>query len=254
MADVGIRDGHIVKVGDLSGVRARTEIDADGLVVTPGFIDIHSHADTDALKEARSSLTQGVTTEMLQPDGGGSTDIPQVLSIEQDALGINVGAYVPFGGVWSQVVGNEDVRPTPAQISAMRELTVTGLRDGAWGVSAGLFYSPQNLSRTEEVIDVVKAARPWRTIFTNHLRNENETVVEATEENIRIGETAGLIPENTHMKVMGPKNWGKSEQTVGLLNAATARGTYAPADVYPYLASSTGLTAIVPSWAQEGGN
>jgi N-acyl-D-amino-acid deacylase len=254
VADVGIQNGYIVKVGDLSRTRAEVEVDATGLVVAPGFIDIHSHAQTSALQQAQSSLTQGVTTEMLQPDGGGTTNIPQVLAIENSGLGINIGAYLPFGDVWHQVVGDADKRPTPAQTKAMQELTLTGLRNGAWGVSAGLFYAPQNLSKTIEVIDVVKAARPWRTNFTNHLRNENDAVIEATAENIEIGETAGLTPVNTHMKVMGPKNWGKSKQTLGLLNRATARGTYAPADVYPYLASSTGLTAIVPAWVQEGGD
>lgn len=253
VADVGVADGYIVEVGDLSGRRADTEIDANGLVVAPGFIDVHSHGETDALRQPRSSLTQGVTTEILQPDGGGSTNIPEALAVEDGGLGINIGAYIGFNSVWDEVIGNQDRAPTPEENARMQDLVRRGLQDGAWGVSSGLQYAPASYASTDEVISVVESARPWRTNFPNHLRSEENEVVEATEETIEIGERAGLVPVVTHMKVGGPENWGKSEQTVGLIEDANARGTYAAADVYPYLASQTGIQIRVPDWAQEGG-
>lgn len=253
VADVGVADGHIVRVGDLEDHSADTEIDASGLVVAPGFIDVHSHGATAALRQAKSSLTQGVTTEILQPDGGGSTNVSAALSIEEGGLGINVGAYIGFNSVWGEVVGSEDRLPTRDEVASMQDLVVRGLKDGAWGVSSGLQYTPATYASTDEVISVVESARPWRTNFPNHLRSEENEVVEATEETIEIGERAGLVPVMTHMKVGGPDNWGKSEQTVGLIQDAIARGTYTAADVYPYLASQTGIQIRVPDWAQEGG-
>jgi len=253
VADVGVADGHIVEVGDLSDRRANTEIDASGLVVAPGFIDVHSHGETDALQQPTSSLTQGVTTEILQPDGGGSTNIPEALAVEEDGLGINIGAYIGFNSVWDEVVGNADRSPTDQEVTQMQDLVVSGLQDGAWGVSSGLQYAPASYASTEEVISVVESAQPWRTNFPNHLRSEENEVVEATEETIEIGEQAGLVPVITHMKVGGPENWGSSEQTVGLIEDANARGTYTAADLYPYLASQTGIQIRVPDWAQEGG-
>ena len=139
------------------------------------------------------------------------------------------------------------------EIREMQSLISQAMEDGAFGVSAGLFYRPAYYADTDEVIEVVSAAREWRTNFSHHIRNENNEVVEATAETIDIGEKAGLHPHITHMKVMGPDNWGKSVETIGLLEEANARGTYATADIYPYLRSQTGLTAIVPPWVEEGG-
>lgn len=253
VADVGIRNGVIAAVGDLEGITAAQEIDVTDRIVAPGFIDVHSHGETDALRRARSSLNQGVTTEVLSPDGSGEIDVDKMLSIEDDGIGINVGAYVPFNSVWGEVVGDADRRAKPDEIRAMRKLVRAGLRDGAFGVSAGLAYAPAVFADTDQIIDVVKSARDWRTNFPNHIRNENDAVLEATEETITIGEQGGLVPIITHMKVMGSKNWGESKQTVGLIEDANARGVYTAADVYPYLRSQTGLDATVPAWVKDGG-
>lgn len=252
-ADIGIRNGTIARIGNLDDDTAETDIDAEGLFVTPGFIDLHSHASTSALQEAKSSLTQGVTTELLNVDGGGPTDLNERYALEEEGLGINIGAYIGFNSVWEEVVGHEDRRATQEEIREMQSLISQAMEDGAFGVSAGLFYRPAYYADTDEVIEVVSAAREWRTNFPHHIRNENNEVVEATAETIEIGEKAGLNPHITHMKVMGPDNWGKSVETIGLLEEANARGTYATADVYPYLRSQTGLTAIVPPWVEEGG-
>lgn len=252
-ADIGIRDGIIARIGNLESYAAQTEVDANGLIIAPGFIDLHSHASTAALQEAQSSLTQGVTTEILNVDGGGPTDLQERFALEEDGLGINIGAYIGFNSVWEEVVGEEDRRATEAEISEMQGLVTQAMEDGAYGVSAGLFYRPAYYATTEEVIDVVTVASKWRTNFPHHIRNENNEVVEATAETIEIGEEAGLAPHITHMKVMGPDNWGKSAETVGLIEEANERGTYATADVYPYLRSQTCLTAIVPPWVEDGG-
>lgn len=142
-ADLGIDDGTIAAIGDLEDRPARTRIDATGKIVAPGFIDIHSHADPDALRDAESALKQGVTTEILSPDGGGTTDIEDALDVAAGGIGINVGAYIGFNAVWREVVGQSDRRPTDAEFDRMRELVATGMKSGAWGVSAGLFYSPR---------------------------------------------------------------------------------------------------------------
>lgn len=252
-ADVAIKDGYIAKIGDLSEYSATEEINADGLFVAPGFIDIHSHAALASLKEAKSALTQGVTTEILSPDGGGPTDITERFALEKDGLGINIGTYIGFNSVWSEVVGNEDRRATEQEIEEMRNLVSEAMEEGAAGVSAGLFYRPAYFADTDEVIDVVSAARDWRTNFPNHQRNENNEVVEATAETIEIGEESGLVPVITHIKTMGPNNWGKSKEMMQLINDANERGVYTAADIYPYLRSQTGLTAIVPPWVEEGG-
>ncbi|MET3699829.1 dihydroorotase/N-acyl-D-amino-acid deacylase [Bacillus oleivorans] len=252
-ADVGLKNGYIYKIGDLSKEHGAEEVDVKGLVVAPGFIDVHSHADEEFLPFAKSSLTQGVTTEILNPDGFGSADITEKFELEEKGLAINVGAYLGFNAVWEEVVGESDRRPTEAEYKEMQALIEKGLADGAWGISSGLTYTPGAFAQTEEIIEVVKAAEKWRTNFPSHIRNENNLVVEATAEIIEIGEKAGLVPVITHMKVMGPDNWGRSAETIGLIDAAIERGTYTAADVYPYLASQTGINAIVPNWAEDGG-
>ncbi|WP_249869148.1 N-acyl-D-amino-acid deacylase family protein [Oceanobacillus saliphilus] len=252
-ADVGVKNGYIHKIGNLTEESGTEEVDVDGQIIAPGFIEVHSHANVNLLPVAKSSLTQGVTTEMLNPDGFGSADITDRLKLEEDGLAINIGAYLGFNAVWEEVVGEDDREPTEAEIEEMQNLVQKGMEDGAWGISSGLTYTPGAYAETEHIIEVVKAAEEWRTNFPSHIRNENNQVVEATAEIIEIGEQAGLVPVITHMKVMGPDNWGKSAETIGLIEDANARGTYAAADVYPYLASQTGITAIVPNWVEDGG-
>lgn len=253
--DVGIKDGRIHRIGDLSRVGARSRYDATGRFVTPGFIDVHAHTETGPpLASAKSSLTQGVTTETLGPDGGGTYEIDQQLrQLDTVEKGINVAPYVGFNTVWEAIMGEGDARPTTAQSAQMRGLVESGMRQGAWGVSGGLGYTPAAYARTNEVIDVVRGARTWRAFFSDHMRDETNLVVESTAEDIAIGTAAGLMPEITHMKVAGPRNWGKSTAMLRLLDEARASGTHAGGDVYPYTAASTGLDFYIPGWAKDGG-
>jgi N-acyl-D-aspartate/D-glutamate deacylase len=255
--DVGIVEDRIAAIGDLSARHAAVDLDAAGLSVAPGFINIHSHAVADALPTAVNMLTQGVTTEILNPDGGGPTDIALQLKTLADAgLAINVGAYAPFNAIWAAVVGPANRRPTADERHRMRALVSANVERGAWGVSAGLDYKPAYFATTDEVIDVVSVAAPWRTDFTNHDRLTPESGFSSQAgmtETMTIGERAGLVPVITHMKIQGHEQ-GRADEALAMMDAASARGHYTAADVYPYLAGQTSLEAlIVPAWAQDGG-
>jgi N-acyl-D-amino-acid deacylase len=256
-ADVAIAKGFIVRVGDLAGERAAADIDAAHLYVAPGFINIHSHASPDALPTAENMLTQGVTTEIVNADGGGTTDIARQLGEwAQNGLAVNLGAYIGFNSAWAAVMGPANRRATPDDIAKMRAIIVDGLEHGAWGVSAGLDYKPAYYAQVEEVARVVEPAAAWRTNFPNHDRltpESNFSSRAGVSETIAIGEKAGLVPVVTHMKSQG-REQGGAPALLAMMDAATRRGGYTAADAYPYLAGQTGLGALtVPAWAQDGG-
>jgi len=256
-ADVALAAGAIVRVGNLAAERAATEIDATDLYVAPGFINIHSHASADALPTAENMLTQGVTTEIVNADGGGFTDITQQLAdTARNGLAVNLGANIGFNSIWATVVGPADRRPSDDDVAKMRAMIVDGLEHGAWGVSAGLDYKPAYYAQLEEVVRVVEPAAKWRTNFPNHDRLTPELNFSSragVSETLAIGEKAGLVPVVTHMKSQG-REQGKAGELLALMDAATRRGAYTAADVYPYLAGQTGLGALtIPAWAQDGG-
>lgn len=256
-ADVGIVRGHIATVGSLAGQPAPTVIDATGLYVTPGFINIHSHATPEGLQRAENMLAQGVTTEILNADGGGPTEIdPQLHRLRLAGLAVNVGANIGFNAIWAEVMGPADKRPTPADIEKMRGLIRRGLEQGAFGVSAGLDYKPGYYATAEEVGRIVDVARPWRTAFPNHDRLTPESGYSSrvgVAETLAIGGRSGLVPIVTHMKAQG-REQGTAPALLRMMDESTARGTYVAADVYPYLAGQSGLAAlIIPGWALDGG-
>jgi N-acyl-D-aspartate/D-glutamate deacylase len=256
-ADIAIAGDRIAAIGDLSHATARSDVDATGLYVAPGFINIHSHAVPNALPTAENMLTQGVTTEILNPDGGGPVDIDrQLTTLADGGLAVNVGAYVGFNSVWAQVVGAANRRASPDEIAKMQTLIVDGLSHGAWGVSAGLDYKPAYYATTDEVTKIVSVAEKWRTNFPNHDRLTPESGYSSRAgigETIAIGEKTGLVPVVTHMKVQG-REQGSAADVIRLMASATRAGHYVAADAYPYLAGQTALDAlIVPAWAQDGG-
>jgi N-acyl-D-aspartate/D-glutamate deacylase len=256
-ADVAVVGKHIARIGNLSRSEAATVIDATGLSVTPGFINLHSHASPAALSTAENMLTQGVTLEILNADGGGPPDIAKQLSdIAANGLAINIGANAGFNSAWAAVVGESDRRPTAAEIKTMREMLVANLEKGAWGVSAGLDYKPAYFASTEEVVEIVQAARLYRTVFTNHDRVTPESKFSSKvgmNETMVIGARAGLVPLITHMKVQG-REQGTAAEFLKTMSEATAQGRFTAADAYPYLAGQTSLVAlIIPGWAQDGG-
>src|SRR5436190_330223 len=256
-ADIAIRNGIIVAIGALPAATGGEEINARGMFVAPGFINIHSHASADALPTAVNMLTQGVTTEIFNADGAGPLDVAaQMKTLAGAGLAENIGGYIGFNSIWQTVVGNTDRRPTPDEIERMRGMISSGLDQGAWGVSAGLDYKPGYFARTEEVIKVVDAAKSARTNFTNHDRitpESNYSSKVGIDETVAIGEKAGLVPVVTHMKAQG-REQGTAGQLLASMAQATKRGHYTAADAYPYLAGQSGLGAlIIPGWAQEGG-
>lgn len=256
-ADVAIAGGSIARVGDLAQARAAVDIDATGLFVAPGFINIHSHAQPDGLVAAANMLTQGVTTEILNSDGAGPVDIDsQLAGAFERGLAINAGVNIGFNSVWRQVVGLADRRPAAEEITRMRRMITDGLAAGAWGISAGLDYQPAYFAQAEEVIKVIDVAGPSRTYFSNHDRvtpESNFSSLAGMAETIAIGERARVTPVITHMKVQGHEQ-GRANVILEQMRQAAARGTYTAADVYPYLAGQTGLVALtIPGWAQDGG-
>ncbi|MCC7125552.1 MAG: amidohydrolase family protein, partial [Acidobacteria bacterium] len=257
VADVGIIRGYIARVGSLAGQSAPIEIDATGLYVTPGFINIHSHATAEGLPTAVNMLVQGVTTEILNADGGGPTDLDtQLHRLRVAGLAVNAGANIGFNAIWSSVIGTSDRRPTADEITRMREMVQRGLEQGAYGVSAGLDYKPGYYATAEEVGRVIDVAKPWRTNFPNHDRLTPESKYSSRvgiAETLAIGARSGLVPVVTHMKVQG-REQGTAADVLRMMDDAAAKGTYVAADVYPYLAGQSGLAALlIPGWALDGG-
>ena len=257
VADVGVSGGAIARIGDLSESRGAEELEAAGMIVAPGFINLHSHAYLDGLPTAVNMLSQGVTTEIINADGGSPLDLEaQLAEATAGGLAINVGGNIGFNSVWASVMGQEDRRPTSAELSTMAAAIDAGLEDGAWGVSAGLDYKPAYFATADDVMSVLQLANRWRTVFTNHDRLTPESGFSSMvgmRETIEIGEGVGVVPVITHMKVQG-REQGSIDDVLTMMDEATDRGAYTAADAYPYLAGQTSLAAlIIPGWAQEGG-
>jgi N-acyl-D-amino-acid deacylase len=255
--DVAVLGDRIAEIGDLGRARARRSVDVSGLVVAPGFINVHDHSEPESLTTADNMLSQGVTTAILNPDGGGDIDIRRQLDADAvHGLIINVGAYIGFNSIWKSVVGDTDRRPTPSQIQTMRGIVKRNLAAGAWGVSAGLDYQPAYFARTNEVIAVVSAASTWRTNFPNHERLTPESGWSSRvgiRETIAIASAANLSPVITHIKAQG-RDQGTAAEIIAAMRDATQHGHYAAADVYPYLAGQNVVgPLIIPAWAISGG-
>ncbi|MEZ5416867.1 MAG: amidohydrolase family protein [Vicinamibacterales bacterium] len=253
---------RIQAVGNLEGASAATVIDATGRLVTPGFIDVHSHAGpglaTPELRHGLPVLAQGITTVLVNPDGGGPVDLPaQRAALEQGGIGLNAGLMVPHGSVRSAVLGMSDRDPSPADQTRMNALVREGMRAGAFGLSSGLYYAPGSYSTTAEVVAMAREVAPFNGTYTSHIRDEADYgvgVVAAVDEVIAIAERAGITGVVTHMKALGPSSWGLSKTLVAHIEAARARGVSVFADQYPYEASGTGIVgALMPRWAQVGG-
>ena len=253
IADVGIIGDRVMAVGDLSQQIAATEISADGLYVTPGFISIHDHSAPEAYRFPVNLLTQGITTAITNPDGGGPLDFVEQISVP---LGLNYGAYIGFNSIWDEVVGSNDRRASPAEIERMQGLVTEAMAKGAFGLSAGLDYKPGFWADTDEVIAVAKAGAMWRTGFTNHERvypGNGYSSMAGMRETIEIGEKSGLMPIITHMKLQG-RDQGKANAALALATDGAKRGLDVGMDAYPYTFGSTSLEQLtIPAWAQEGG-
>jgi N-acyl-D-amino-acid deacylase len=261
LADIGVRGGRIAAMGRLDGATAPTVVDASGLTVAPGFIDVHSHAATGlagTLKDARQLLAQGLTTVTLNPDGGGPVDIKtERAGYERGGTGVNVALYVPHGSIRREVLGMADRAPTAAELDRMIALVREGMAAGAIGLSSGIYYAPGSYAKTDEVIAMAKAAGEAGGVYESHIRDEadyNIGVVAAVDEVIRVAEEAHLPGIVAHMKALGPASWGLSKTLVEHIQQARDRGVEVWDDQYPYDASGTGIVgALIPRWAEVGG-
>lgn len=256
-ADVAIRGDRIARIAYKIDEPARQTIDVHSEVVAPGFIDIHSHARRNIFNvpTADNYIRQGVTTLIEGPDGSSPVPIaPFFAQLEALRKSVNIGAFLGQGSVREAVMGQVDRKPSPEEMAQMRALVEQGMKDGAFGLSSGLFYVPGSFSSTEEVTDLARVAGRFGGIYISHMRDEASHVVDSVKETIAIGENGGLPTQVTHHKIIGKTYWGQSAETIRLIEEARRRGVDASVDQYPYTASSTSIqAALFPSWAQEGG-
>lgn len=276
LGDVLLRGDRIVAIGRLPGVTARDTIDATGLVVSPGWIDMLGHSEYPQLRDGRalSKITQGVTSEVTgevtsvvpvnartlrelafaRTDTVDWTDLNGYFArLERNGSAINVGTFVTVGSVRRYVMGDANRAPAPAELEAMKQLVREAMEQGAMGLSTGMIYAPATYASTEEIVELAKVAAIFGGGYASHIRSEGARLVEAIQEAISIGEQAGTWVQVHHLKASGKANWGKMPQAVATIEAARARGVDVTADQYPYRASGTGLDAIIPAWAHAGG-
>jgi N-acyl-D-amino-acid deacylase len=274
--DVAIRGDRIAAVGLLRTVQARDTVDATGLVVSPGWIDMLGHSEYPLLRDGRavSKITQGITSEItgevtsvvpvnantLRELGDETrqrvtwTDLDGYFrALEAARPAINLGTFVTVGSVRRYAMGDANRAPTAAELDTMRAHVAAAMEDGAMGLSSGLIYAPASYATTEEVIELAKVAGRYGGGYASHIRSEGDRLVEAVNEAIRIGEEGGTWVQVHHLKASGRPNWGKMPQAVAAIDAARARGVDVTADQYPYPASGTGLDAVLPNWAHAGG-
>ncbi len=278
--DVGIRDGHIAAIGNLSaGARKRT-IDAQGKVVAPGFIDMLGQSDITILVDPRlpSKIYQGITTE-ITGEGGSVAPLNDAIiaadragyehykidpdwrtfrqyfaRLEKQGMGINLASFVGATQVRRIVLGDADVQPTPEQLERMKGLVRDAMRDGTVGVSTALMYAPAPYAKTEELIALASEASKFDGIYATHMRNESDSVLEAIDEAVRIGREAHIPVEIWHFKVAGKSNFGKMPELIARVNQARAAGVDVEADTYAYTAWFNSMSAFVPAWAHDGGD
>lgn len=256
LANVAIRGERIIKIGILGPASAARTIDANGLVVCPGFIDPHTHAIRGIydVPTAESALLQGVTTLTEGNDGSSPFPIKENLErIKTTRISPNWALFVGQGTVRQRVIGLVNRDATPDELEKMKQMVVQAMEEGALGLSTGLFYVPGAFTKTEEVIDLSKIAARYSGIYITHMRDEADGLLDSVRETIRIGEEARIPVQITHHKAAGKAAWGKSEQSLKLVDEARARGVDVTIDQYPYTASQTSINALLPQWAQEGG-
>lgn len=275
-ADVGVKKDRIVAVAKGLAGTARHEIDAKGLIVAPGFIDMHSHSDFLLLEDgnSQSKIRQGVTTEILG-EGGSAGPYQGKLSprsavirdntvqwttlggyfetVEKAGISTNVGSYVGLDNVWQCVMGTSHERPSAAQVEQMQMLVDEAMRDGALGLSSQVMMPPGSLATTNDLVQLAGPAEKYGGIYSTHIRNEGLGVFDSVKEAIAVGERAKLPVDVIHLKIADQKNWGRMKEVCGLIEAARDRGVNVQANVYPYTRGNNDLVSIIPPWAHEGG-
>ena len=256
-ADLAVRGDVIARIAPRIDEAAVRTIDVRGASVAPGFIDLHTHAMRDIIDvpTADNYIRQGVTTLIGGPDGTSPVPVkPELDRIAGVRIVPNFGTFLGQGSVREAVVGLVNRPATAAELEKMRAIVRQAMKEGAFGLSTGLFYVPGTFTPTSEVVELAKVAGSLGGIHISHMRDEASRVLDSVRETIEIGERGGLPTQVTHHKVIGKANWGRSADTLRLIDEARARGVDATIDVYPYTASSTNIaSALLPAWALEGG-
>jgi N-acyl-D-amino-acid deacylase len=281
-ADVGVRDESIAAIGDLSRHTAGTVLNASGLTLAPGFIDIHSHSDWRlwSHRRAESKIRQGVTTEVVGNCGfspapvsdahvddlrGFALYLPKGMDFswrsvgdylrrfDADGTALNVIQLVGHGTLRIAAMGFARRPPTAAEMTEMERLLADGIEEGAWGLSTGLIYAPGSFADTAEIVRLGKVAGRHRGFYASHIRGEGATLLDAIAEAIQVGREGELPVQVSHIKAAGRPNWGKVTRALEMIEAAQREGLDVQADAYPYTASSTTLRTLLPDWALEGG-
>lgn len=277
--DLGIREGKIAGIGNLSAAPRKRTIDAAGKVVAPGFIDMLGQSEMTILVDPRlpSKIFQGITSEVT---GEGNSIAPlndaiiqsdrksfdyykitpdwrtfrqYFARLEKQGIGINLASYVGATQVRRMVLGDEDKQPTPEQLEHMKQLVRDGMKDGAVGVSTSLEYAPAPYAKTDEVIALAAEAGKLGGVYATHMRNESDSVLGAIDEALRIGREGHIPVEIWHIKVAGKNNWGRMPEVVAKIDAARAAGADVSADTYAYTAWYNDFSAFIPPWAHDGG-
>jgi dihydroorotase/N-acyl-D-amino-acid deacylase len=277
--DIGIREGRIAAIGNLNAAPRTRTIDAHGLVVAPGFIDMLGQSELTVLVDPRlpSKIYQGITTEItgegesvaplndaiLRTDHGALDQLhveadwrgfrQYFVRLEKQGIGINVADYVGATTIRRMVLGDDDVQPKPAQLEQMKELVRQAMLDGAVGVSSSLEYPPAPYAKTEELIALAAEASRFGGIYATHMRSESTAILQSIDEVIRIAREAHIPVEIWHLKVAGKPSWGHMPEVVAKIDSARAQGIDIAADTYAYTAWGNGLSAFIPPWAHNGG-
>ena len=255
MKDVAVKDGRIAALGRIARSQAAQIIDASGLVVAPGFIDVHTHADDLVERPAAANFVRmGVTTIVAGNCGSSALDIGAALAaLREHPAAVNFATLIGHNTVRSAVMGSENRAPKLAELLRMRSFVWKAMADGAIGFSTGLQYVPGTYAKTPEIIDLARVAADAGGIYTTHMRNEGTELEQAIAETIRVGEASGERVEISHLKVDSPNRWGASEKALALIDAARRKGVAIKADQYAYTAASSSLGIRFPSWVLEGG-
>lgn len=277
--DVGIRDGRIAAIGKLSSAQASRRLDAHGMVVAPGFIDMLGQSELSVLVDPRlpSKIFQGITTEitgegesvaplddqMLRENRSGYEHLgikvdwrtlgQYFARLRRQGIGINLGSYIGATSVREMVVGYDDRAPTPQELLQMQRLVAQGMREGALGLSTALQYAPAPYASTAELVALARTASQYGGIYATHMRSEGNAEMAALQETFRIGTEAHIPIEIFHLKASGKPNWGKAPQVIASIDAARARGVDVAADTYAYTAWENSFSAFIPPWAHDGG-
>ena len=247
--DVAVKDGKIYRIGSLQNLQAAKVIDAKGLIVAPGFIDVHTHLEGNEDKNptADNFLFDGVTTAVTGNCGSSNTDIADYWRrLDSIRLSINVATLIGHNDVRKAVMGTANRQPTEEELQRMEAIVDKAMRDGAVGFSTGLIYIPGTYSKTDEVVRLAKAASRYGGVYASHMRDEGDSVTQAIEEALHIGREAKMPVEISHFKLSGQQNWGRSKETIPMIIRAREEGLDVTIDQYPYTASSTNLGTLLP--------